>query len=154
MSWSTSQLVSKTVRSINVLLCHPWLTTTAGTPCYKVVPSITIIATYYSPSYKAVLRTTSLLQRILQSITPWHMKRPVHCAEQPLGCNAMELQNSCLIVVTHEASLASRGAIYGMQNNMNLPHSCLMAQHMKRPLFCGEQPVGCKTQGKCDIHVW
>ena len=44
--------------------------------------------------------------------------------------NTMELRHSCLIVATHETSCTSRGATYGMQHTMKIRHSCfIVATH-------------------------
>ena len=135
---------------------------------YKVLS----ITKYYSglqsilPYYKILLRTTKqccVLQSILQIITryykvpqsssPRHMKRPVHCAEQPMRCKTQwELRHSWSIVVTHETSNKLARATYGMQNTVE----CFwVATHeTSNTLHYLEQPMGCKTRWSYDIHVW
>ena len=46
--------------------------------------------------------------------------------------NAMELRHSCLMVATHEASFTSGRAVYGMQNAMELRHA-QCAEQQKSP---------------------
>ncbi len=52
------------------------------------------------------------------------MKRHLHCEGANSGMQqTMELQHSCLIAATHETSLTLCGAISAMQNN-KVRHSC------------------------------
>ena len=50
--------------------------------------------------------------------------------------NTMELRHSCLIVATHEKSFTLRGATYEMPNTMELRHSCLIvAAHKDMSMY-------------------
>ena len=90
--------------------CH-----STAIPYFKVLPSTTSIYC------KVLEQSTTQYDSVLQSTTK---------------CYPVLIR---LIVATHETSSTLRGATYGMQNAMELRHSCLKLQHMQRHLHCADQ---------------